>query len=135
MGQYSLTGAALGSGSLAAASLVLGAGLAFARHWPPSQVGLVLAFGAGALISAVSFELTEEAIAIGDAAVVGLGLALGAVAYYVADGVIDSGTTSGRGKPGRKEGPAPAPHSRWAPSSTACRSSLCSGSGSRQATG
>jgi zinc transporter, ZIP family len=94
--------AALGWGSLAAASLVLGAWLAFARHWPLPQVGLVLSFGAGALISAVSFELTEEAIAIGDAAFAGIGLALGAVTYYVADGVIASRTASGRGMPGRK---------------------------------
>jgi zinc transporter, ZIP family len=45
--------AALGWGALAASSLVLGALLAFARGWPPRRVGLVLAFGAGALISAL----------------------------------------------------------------------------------
>ena len=55
--------AALGWGALAASSLVLGALLAFARRWPSRQVGLVLAFGAGALISAVSFELAEEGLA------------------------------------------------------------------------
>jgi zinc transporter, ZIP family len=102
-------GAALGWGSLAAASLVLGAWLAFARRWPPAQVGLVLSFGAGALISAVSFELTEEAIAIGDADVAGIGLALGAVTYYLADGFIASKTASGRGMPGRKGGSAAGP--------------------------
>jgi ZIP family zinc transporter len=102
-------GAALGWGSLAAASLVLGAWLAFARRWPPAQIGLVLSFGAGALISAVSFELTEEAIAIGDAGVAGIGLALGAVTYYLADGLIASRTASGRGMPGRKGGSAAGP--------------------------
>ncbi len=100
-------GAALGWGSLAAASLVLGVGLAFARRWPPAQVGLVLSFGAGALISAVSFELTQEAIAIGDTGVVGIGLALGALTYFVSDGLIASRTASGRGMPGRKEGSGP----------------------------
>jgi zinc transporter, ZIP family len=102
-------GAALGWGSLAAAALVLGAWLAFARRWPPAQIGLVLSFGAGALISAVSFELTEEAIAIGDAGVAGIGLALGAVTYYLADGLIASRTASGRGMPGRKGGSAAGP--------------------------
>ena len=60
--------AAIGWGALAASSLVIGALLSFARHWPPRQVGLVLAFGAGALISAVSFELAEEGIRVGGAA-------------------------------------------------------------------
>jgi ZIP family zinc transporter len=97
-------GAALGWGSLAAASLVLGALLAFARRWRPLQVGLVLAFGAGALISAVSFELTEEALALGDSGVVAVGIALGALTYYLCDGVIASHTSSGRGTPGRVAG-------------------------------
>jgi ZIP family zinc transporter len=39
--------------------------------WPPRLVGLVLAFGAGALISAVSFDLAEEAARLGDPAVAG----------------------------------------------------------------
>jgi len=46
-------------------------------------IGLVLAFGAGALISAVSFELFEEGFAVGGAASVGIGLALGALAYFM----------------------------------------------------
>ena len=54
--------AALGWGALAASSLVIGAVLAFARTWSKTQVGSVLAFGAGALISAVSFELVEEGV-------------------------------------------------------------------------
>ncbi len=57
--------AALGWGALAASSLVLGVLLAFARRWRPALNGLVLAFGAGALISAVSFELAEEGARIG----------------------------------------------------------------------
>ena len=60
--------AAVGWGALAASSLVLGALLAFARRWPKRQVGLVLAFGAGALISAVSFELAAEGIKVGQPA-------------------------------------------------------------------
>src|SRR6185437_4433599 len=53
-------GAAIGWGALAASSLVVGAALALVRDWPEWVVGLVLAFGAGALISAVSYELAQE---------------------------------------------------------------------------
>ena len=54
--------AAVGWGALAASSLVLGALLALSRPWHPRVIGIVLAFGAGALISAVSFELFEEGL-------------------------------------------------------------------------
>ncbi len=74
--------AALGWGALAASSLVLGALLSFARRWSSRQVGLVLAFGAGALISAVSFELAQEALAIAGAGITGLGLGAGALTYF-----------------------------------------------------
>src|SRR5688500_13364428 len=49
-------------GAVAASSLVLGALLALARPWPERSIGLVMAFGAGALISAVSYELFEEGV-------------------------------------------------------------------------
>lgn len=73
---------ALGWGALAASSLVIGALLGMARAWPGRLVGLVLAFGAGALISAVSFDLAQEAVRIGDPGVLGLGLGLGATTYF-----------------------------------------------------
>jgi len=76
-------GAAFGWGAVAASSLVFGMLLALARGWPDKLVGLVLAFGAGALVSAVSFELFEEGVKIGGAAAVGIGLAAGAVVYFV----------------------------------------------------
>jgi zinc transporter, ZIP family len=81
--------AALGWGVLAASSLVLGAVLGLARSWPPRLIGLVLAFGAGALLSAVSFELAEEGAAIGGGAAVGIGLALGAVSYFLLARVLE----------------------------------------------
>ncbi|MGE0067985.1 MAG: hypothetical protein AB7T48_11605, partial [Solirubrobacterales bacterium] len=77
--------AAVGWGSLAASSLVLGALLAFARDWSSRQIGAVLAFGAGALISAVSFELAAEGVRVGGLGWTGLGLAAGAAAYFGAD--------------------------------------------------
>ena len=77
-------GAALGWGVAAASSLVIGALIGLARPWPKRAIGLVLGFGAGALISAVSFELAEEGVRLGGAAPVAIGLAVGALAYYFA---------------------------------------------------
>jgi ZIP family zinc transporter len=74
--------AALGWGALAASSLVVGAVLALVRNWSDRSVGAVLAFGAGALISAVSFELAEEGIKIAGEAPVAIGLAVGAATYF-----------------------------------------------------
>jgi ZIP family zinc transporter len=82
-------GAALGWGALAASSLIVGALLGLGRHWRDRQVGVVLAFGAGALISAVSFELVEEGLSIGGSGWVAVGLAAGALAYFVADRTLD----------------------------------------------
>ncbi len=76
---------ALGWGALAASSLVIGAVLGLVRVWPDRLVGLVLAFGAGALISAVSFDLAQEGARIGGPAAVGAGLAAGALTYFAAD--------------------------------------------------
>jgi len=96
--------AALAWGALAASSLVLGAALAFARGWSKRQVGLVLAFGAGALISAVSFELAQEGLQLGGAGVTGLGLGVGALTYYGLDGAIAKRHSAGRGRRGRGGG-------------------------------
>jgi ZIP family zinc transporter len=87
--------AALGWGALAASSLVVGALLGIARRWPTVLIGLVLAFGAGALISAVSFDLAEEGIKVGGGAAVAGGLAIGALTYWGASHALpDSGGTA-----------------------------------------
>jgi zinc transporter, ZIP family len=99
--------AALGWGALAASSLVLGALLAFARRWPARQVGLVLAFGAGALISAVSFELAAEGLRVGSLGATAVGLGVGALTYYGLDGAIANRFSAGRGRAGRTGGSAP----------------------------
>lgn len=100
-------GAALGWGALAASSLVLGALLALYRRWPDRQVGLVLAFGAGALISAVSFELAAEGLRVGSLGATAIGLGAGALTYFSLDGLIASRSSSGRGRAGRKSGSDP----------------------------
>jgi zinc transporter, ZIP family len=77
-------------GLLAGGSLVLGGLLAF---WLPigrRALGLIMAFGAGVLISAVAFELVQEAFetTAGDGGVA-LGLLLGSVVFFAGDSLID----------------------------------------------
>ncbi|HXR60327.1 MAG TPA: hypothetical protein VN732_03265 [Solirubrobacterales bacterium] len=103
-GKVAEMGEAIGWGALAASSLVIGAALSFARRWSMRQVGYVLAFGAGALISAVSFELAAEGIEVGGAGVTGIGLGVGALTYFFLDGLIARRMSTGRGRKGRSEG-------------------------------
>jgi ZIP family zinc transporter len=94
---------ALGWGALAASSLIFGALLGLARPWPERVVGVVLAFGAGALISSVSFDLAEEGVQLGGGDSVAFGLAVGALTYFLADRAVDR-----LGQPERA-GPSAAP--------------------------
>ena len=54
--------ASFGWGTLAASSLVIGALVALRFHLTLRVIGLIMGFGAGVLISALSFDLVEEAI-------------------------------------------------------------------------
>lgn len=94
---------ALGWGALAAASLPIGAALAFARRWPERWIGLVLAFGAGALISAISFSLALEGARVGGFDTTAVGLGAGALTYYALDGMIARRYAGRRGRSGRSE--------------------------------
>ena len=49
-------------GLLAASSLVIGAVVALLFRIRTSTIGLIMGFGAGVLISAVAFDLVEEAM-------------------------------------------------------------------------
>jgi ZIP family zinc transporter len=89
--------AAIGWGAFAASSLVLGALLALGHRWPDRTVGLVLSFGAGALISAVSFELAQEGARIGGPLPLALGLAAGALTYFLADRPLERKPGAGGG--------------------------------------
>jgi ZIP family zinc transporter len=80
--------AAIGWGALAASSLVLGALLGAVRPWPAKAIGLVLAFGAGALIRAVSYDPAAEGAPLGDRGVLALGLAGGALTYFALDRLV-----------------------------------------------
>jgi zinc transporter, ZIP family len=74
---------------LAASTLLIGAVLAMVYHASRRVVGLVMGFGAGALIASVSFELTEESFNLSGRVPLVLGLTLGALTYFVGDKLIE----------------------------------------------
>jgi len=74
----------------AAASLLLGAVLAGYVKIPRRLLGLIMAFGVGVLISAISFELAEEAFAVvREGWMVAGGLAAGALTFFFGNMLID----------------------------------------------
>jgi zinc transporter, ZIP family len=76
-------------GAVAASSLVIGAVLGVVRRWDHRLIGAVLGFGAGALISGVSFELVEEGLRAAGGVPVALGLAVGALVFFLGDRAVE----------------------------------------------
>ena len=72
-------------GLAAGGALVLGALLAWAVHVPQKVVASVMAFGAGVLISALAFDLVDEAETSGGLTATVLGFLVGAVVYVIAN--------------------------------------------------
>ncbi|MEU5277076.1 ZIP family zinc transporter [Streptomyces asoensis] len=68
-------------GLVAGSALLLGAALGYGVRVPQKVIALVMAFGAGVLLSAVSFELIEEAYDEGGLGPAAVGTLGGAVAY------------------------------------------------------
>jgi ZIP family zinc transporter len=77
-------------GFIGAVSLIVGAWIAFAARPSHRVIGLIMAFGAGMLITSVSFELIGDALIEGDTGGVAIAMLLGAVVYYAADRYIAS---------------------------------------------
>lgn len=76
-------------GAAAALPLVLGAWITLKRSLPNVFVGLTSAFGAGALISAIAFELVLDASEHGSLLTLGAALALGAIVYFLGSEYLD----------------------------------------------
>ncbi len=76
-------------GGFAASSLLLGALVSFVRPVKERTLGLVMAFGAGVLISAVAYDLVAEAVKAPGGERIPLGLLAGALTFFVGDLLID----------------------------------------------
>jgi ZIP family zinc transporter len=76
-------------GFVGGVSLLVGAAVGLKARTTQRTIGLVMGFGAGVLISALAFELTDEAYRRGGVDAVAVGLALGAICFFAGDWVID----------------------------------------------
>jgi zinc transporter, ZIP family len=83
-------GAAFAWGLVSASSLLLGGLVALRFRIQDQLLGLIMAFGAGVLISAVAYELVEEAFTTAKGSgSIPLGLAAGALVFFAGDMAID----------------------------------------------
>lgn len=76
-------------GLVGGAALLIGAVAGLRLPTPQRVIGLIMGFGAGVLISALAFELTDEAYARGGADAVAIGLALGGLTFFAGDWWLD----------------------------------------------
>ncbi len=77
-------------GLVASSSLVIGAAVALAFRLSARTIAWIMAFGVGVLISAVSFDLMEDAIDVaGGLQWPVIGLFAGCAAFFVGDALID----------------------------------------------
>jgi zinc transporter, ZIP family len=77
-------------GFVAGAALLCGAVLGLRFDFSHRTIGLIMAFGAGTLISALTLELTADAYDSAGLDAVALGLPLGALAFFFGDRLIES---------------------------------------------
>jgi zinc transporter, ZIP family len=101
--------ASFGWGTLAASSLVIGAIVALRFHLSLRVIGLIMGFGAGVLISALSFDLVQEAIdkSSGDGWVAA-GVFAGCAVFFGGDQLIGRlGGSQRKDADGSQEGDSP----------------------------
>jgi ZIP family zinc transporter len=90
-------------GLVAGCALLVGAVVGLVVPIGQRTIGLVMGFGAGVLISALAFELTEEAFRLAGFDAVAVGLALGGVAFFLADLAVDRRGGAGRKRSGGEQ--------------------------------
>jgi ZIP family zinc transporter len=77
--------------ALASGTILIGMAMAYRNLVGKKWTGLIMAFGAGAIISAAAYQLVLGAVAEeqGKYYIIGLGIAAGALTYYFADRWVD----------------------------------------------
>ena len=84
-------------------ALIVGAVAGLVLHNHDRVIALVMAFGGGVLISALAFDLAEESFALGGTDAVALGLAAGALTFFVGDWFIDRAGGADRKRSGGQQ--------------------------------
>lgn len=85
-------------GLVSGSALLIGAAVGVFARLPTRTVALIMAFGAGVLISALSFDLMDEALTTGGAAATAAGFLLGAALFTLPNRWLNH-----RGARGRKD--------------------------------
>ena len=80
---------ALTFGLVSSSALVLGGAVGAYWRAPERFTGVLLAFASGLMISALSFDLFEEAFKLGGAARAGVGLVVGAGTFVIVNTILD----------------------------------------------
>lgn len=94
-------------GLLSGSALVIGAGIGYFLNVPQRIVASIMAFGSGVLISALSFELMEEAYQHGGFAATALGFVIGAGIFTAANWYLSKQGAKHRKRSGEQQ---PAEH-------------------------
>ncbi len=91
-------------GLVAGSSLLLGALVAVRMRPSSAAIGNIMAFGSGVLISAIAYELVDEAFEkAGGSGRVAAGLAAGALAFYLGDLYLDKKGAADRKRSGGQQ--------------------------------
>ncbi len=87
-------------GLLAGSALIIGAAIGYYLHLPRRLIASVMAFGSGVLISALSFDLMDEAYKSGGFIATSIGFIIGAVIFTVANILISNAGAKHRKRSG-----------------------------------
>lgn len=92
-----------GWGLLSGSALLLGAFVGYMAPLPQRLIAGVMAFGAGVLIAALTFELMEEAVERGGFLATAIGFLIGATIYTVANLLLSKAGAKHRKDPGDEQ--------------------------------
>lgn len=90
-------------GTVAGGALVLGSGIAWIWKVPPKAVSTIMAFGAGVLISALAFELVDEAVQGGGLVPTVIGFLAGALIFVGSNVLLGRAGAKHRKRSGQKQ--------------------------------
>lgn len=95
---------ALAAGLATGSSLIIGGAAALLHEPRERTLGLIMAFGSGVLLSAVAYDLVLEALDISGGVGITLGLAAGALTFFLGDRAIDKAGGGQRKAVGKRQG-------------------------------
>src|SRR6476660_3046435 len=90
-------------GLVSGSALILGALVGYFKQVPSRIIGIIMAFGSGVLISALAFELMDEAYHSGGFTATAIGFLAGAVIYTTANYILNKQGAKHRKRSGTQQ--------------------------------